>query len=102
MRLVRRKPCKECGVVKTLRMFYRHSHYRDGRMNICKECKRKYAREQYELKHEVYRPKHAARAATPKYRRQRAEYAKSPRGREVHRAACRRYYRLKKLFEARV
>lgn len=100
MRLVRRKPCRECGVVKTLRMFYRHPSYRDGRENTCKECKCRLVRENYELKWRYYRAQQSRLAATPKYRAQRAAYAKTARGREVHRAACRRYLSFKAL-EAR-
>lgn len=97
-----RKTCKQCGVEKVgCRQFYRHPTYKDGRMNICKDCHRANVQENYLLKQDYYRPRHAARAATPKYREQRAAYAKTERGREVHRAAHRRYYRLKKLFEAR-
>lgn len=101
MRVHARKPCKDCGRVLALRNFYRHPTYRDGRMNSCKECKRKQSRENYELKWRYYRAKQSRRSATPKYRAQRAAYAKTQRGREVHRAAQRRYCRLKKLFEAR-
>ena len=36
------KPCKQCGVVKPLDEFYRHSAMKDGYLNICKVCKRDY------------------------------------------------------------
>lgn len=100
MRLVRCKPCKDCHRVLTLRHFYRHASHRDGHMNSCKECKRRQSRETYELKWRYYRAQQSRRSASPKYRAQRAAYAKTIRGREVHRAARRRYYRFKKL-EAR-
>lgn len=101
MRIFRRKPCKECLVVKTLRMFYRHRSYRDGRMNTCKECHRRNVLENYELKRAYYQVKHAETKARPKHRAARAAYAKTPRGREVHRTASQRYRRLKRLFEVR-
>lgn len=100
MRVVRRKPCRDCRRVLTLRNFYRHPDYRDGRMNTCVDCKRQQARETYELKHQYYRAQQSRRSATPAYRAKRAAYAKTARGREVHRAACRRYRRFKAL-EAR-
>jgi hypothetical protein len=95
------KTCKDCGESKVrCRQFYRHPTYRDGYMNSCKDCKRQQSREAYELKWHYYRAKQSRRAATPKYRAQRAAYAKTLRGREVHRAANRRYRRFKAL-EAR-
>lgn len=54
MRLVRRKPCRTCGVVKTLRMFYRHPTCRDGRMHCCKVCHQRAVIENRELKREYY------------------------------------------------
>jgi len=96
----RRKACKDCGEVLTLRQFYRHPSYRDGHMNTCKRCKRKAVTDNRELKFEQYREQKRQISARPKYRAQRAAYAKSERGRTVHRASCRRYYRFRNL-EAR-
>jgi hypothetical protein len=92
------KRCKDCGEVLSLRNFYKHPTYRDGYMNSCRSCKNKAVRENYELKAEVYRERKRRIDATPKYREMRSAYQRSERGREVHRAACRRYYRLKQVF----
>lgn len=100
MRLVRRKPCKDCRRVLTLRNFYRHPSYRDGRMSSCKECHNAYVRANRELKRDHYREVTRRYDATPKRRAQRAAYMLSERGREVRRAADRRYRRFKAL-EAR-
>jgi hypothetical protein len=40
-------------------------------------------------------------AARQKYKEQRAAYARSERGREVHAGVCRRRYRFKRLVEVR-
>jgi hypothetical protein len=96
-----RKPCKDCGEVLTLRHFYPHPSYRDGRMNTCKLCHIRKVGENRELKEEQYRAMKREISARPKYRQQRSVYATSERGRQVHRAACRRYYRLRRLFEER-
>jgi len=96
-----RKPCKDCGEVLTLRHFYRHPSYADGRMNTCKRCKIAYTAENAELKAEYYRAQKRRIAAQDHARAQRAAYSRSERGRQVHRAACRRYHSFKRL-EARV
>src|SRR5688572_8739647 len=38
------KTCKECGVRKNINEFYMHPKTTDGYINICKDCKRAYAR----------------------------------------------------------
>ena len=96
-----RKPCKDCGEVLSLRNFYRHASYRDRHENTCKRCKIRHVAENRELKEDQYRAMKRDISARPYYRQQRAEYARSERGRAVHRAACRRHYRLRRLFEAR-
>jgi len=95
------KPCKDCGEVLTLRNFYRHPSYADGHMNTCRRCKIKQVSENKELKESYYRDQKRRISAMPKYREQRAAYARSDRGRQVHREACRRHYRMKCLFEVR-
>lgn len=95
-----RKACKECGEVLTLRHFYPHPTYRDGRMNICKECKKKEVSENRELKYEYYQEQKREIDARPESRERRRNYARSERGRAVHRAANIRYRRFRKL-EAR-
>ena len=97
MRTLRTKVCRTCGETKTVRGFYRHPTYADGYMSDCKVCKCKYQAEMHELKAEVFKAKKAARAKLPKYREQRKAYAQTERGRQVHRAACARYNRWKRI-----
>lgn len=40
------KNCKQCDKAKPLSEYYKHKDMSDGHLNICKECKRSYAREQ--------------------------------------------------------
>lgn len=35
------KTCKKCNDNKELSQFYSHPDYKDGHMNICKECTKK-------------------------------------------------------------
>jgi hypothetical protein len=69
-RVHRSKTCRTCGVPKLLRHFYHHPTCADGRQNECKECKRGYERDMYNLKRAV------------RIVRKR-KYARSQRGREV-------------------
>ena len=91
-----RKTCKDCGVEKSRTQFYCHPTYADGRMNTCKVCKRKYAREWYEAKREIIRVRKRVWAARPEQRAKRAAYARSERGRQVHRTSCRIYNAFKR------
>lgn len=85
----------------TLRHFYGHPSYADGRMNTCKPCHIANVTANREAKEEHYKALKRSIAARAKYREQRAAYAKSERGREVHRATNARYHRMRKLFEVR-
>jgi hypothetical protein len=96
-----KKRCKDCGFPRTLGYFYKHPSYADGHMNTCKRCHVRNVAENRELKEEQYRAMKRRIAARQKYKEQRAAYARSERGREVHAAACRRYCRHKKLQEVR-
>jgi nitrate/TMAO reductase-like tetraheme cytochrome c subunit len=96
----RQKPCKDCGAVLTLRNFYKHPSYADGHMNSCRRCHIANVTANRELKEEHYRALKQRIASRQKYREQRAAYARSERGQQVHRAACRLYHSFKRL-EAR-
>lgn len=84
-----------------MRCFYRHPHYADGHEGICKRCKCSNVRENEELKFEPYRARKRAWAARPENIAKRRAYAQTPRGREVHRAANRRWRRMQRLMEQR-
>lgn len=94
---MRRKICKDCGALKTLRQFYRHPHYADGRMNTCKLCKRTQVEANRELKFEHYQATKREWSARPENVAKRQAYNVSPRGMEVHRASCRRYMRFRRM-----
>lgn len=95
-----KKRCKQCGVEKNIGWFYKQACYRDGHMNVCKICHRQNVAENREAKAEYYRGKKREIDARPHYVQRRAVYSRSERGRQVHRAACRRYRQFKAL-EAR-
>lgn len=95
-----KKRCKQCEAFKGIGLFYKHRSYRDGRMNICKRCHYANVAENRELKAEYYREKKREIDARPHYVERRVAYNRSERGRQVHRAANRRY-RLFKSLEVR-
>jgi superfamily II helicase len=97
MSSARRKVCRQCGFEKAIRLFYRHSGYADGHMNICKVCHRANVDENKLLKCEQYRQRSRERDAHPDRVAKRKAYAMSPRGRAAHRAAQRRYMRFRRL-----
>jgi hypothetical protein len=88
---VRRKSCKQCGSDLPIRQFYRHPHYADGHENICKRCKVANVEANRELKYQYYRAQKRVWAARPENIAKRRAYAKTVRGRQVHRASNRRY-----------
>lgn len=49
------KTCFKCGAEKPLTEFYKHPAMADGRVNKCKECNKKYVRENRSDKVEYYR-----------------------------------------------
>lgn len=92
-----KKRCKQCEATKSIGWFYKHRSYRGGRMNICKLCHRQNVAENREAKAEYYRQKKREIDARPHHVQRRAIYNSSERGRQVHRAACRRYRQFKAL-----
>lgn len=94
---MRRKACKDCGEVKSVRQFYRHSHYADGRINTCKACKIAQVEANRELKFEQYQATKRRWSARPENVAKRQAYNSSTRGLEVHRASCRRYMRFRRM-----
>lgn len=99
MRLVRRKPCRTCGVVRTLRMFYRHPTCRDGYMRNCKLCHRREVLANKALKRDYYNALGRRQDARRKPARRR--YLAQPHVRERIRQYQREAYRFRTL-EARV
>jgi hypothetical protein len=99
MRLVRRKRCRTCEVVKTIRMFYRHPTCRGGYMHACKVCHQRAVLENREVKREHYNAlgrRHDARRAGA-----RRLYLALPHVRERTRQYQRESYRFGKALEAR-
>lgn len=98
---MRRKCCKDCGELKTLRHFYRHPHYADGRMSSCKPCKIAQVAANRELKFAQYRETKRLWSARPENVAKREAYRRSLRGIAVHRASNRRYMRFRRMLEQR-
>jgi len=94
---VKRKVCKQCGEEKAIRSFYRHSHYADGHMTVCKVCHASNVEANRELKWEQYRAWKRSWSERPENVAKRREYARSPRGRAVHAATNRRYRQFRML-----
>jgi ribosome-binding protein aMBF1 (putative translation factor) len=93
-----KQACKQCGRRKDFETgFYKHIHYASGRMKICKKCHCENVRENYALKAEQYRAVSRIRNARPEYVAQRKAYARTERGREVHRVSNRVNIRFKRL-----
>lgn len=66
------KVCFKCGVDKALTEFYRHPMMADGRLNKCKECSKRDARENRARRADYYRAYDRKRG-----NRQSAEYRRS-------------------------
>lgn len=71
------KKCTRCGVEKDVSGFQKRSASKDGLTASCRECLSIYDK---------------SRASAPKRVIARKNYMSTDRGREVHRAASRRYY----------
>jgi histone acetyltransferase (RNA polymerase elongator complex component) len=99
VRVVRRKPCRTCHVVKTLRMFYRHPTCRDGRMHNCKTCHRREVLANKALKREHYNA--LGRRQDARRVEARRRYLAQSRVRERTRQYQRESYRINKALEAR-
>lgn len=83
------KICRTCKVAKTLRQFYRHPSYADGRMSDCKACKKAYSREMHWLKRETRLAQKRIWSARPEQRAKRAAYQRSERGKRGKRETYR-------------
>ena len=68
------KPCIRCGVVKPLADFYAHPRMADGRLGKCKECSKRYARDDRKLSPEKHRAYAAKHRNTPNRLAQRKVY----------------------------
>lgn len=96
-----KKTCRQCKRTLTLAHgFYRQVGYADGHMKVCRRCHIAYVSANQELKFEYYKAYKRAWALRPENVEKRRAYNTSPQGREVHRASCRRYIRLKKILNA--
>lgn len=89
-----RKQCRACLEWKGQRGFYKQGK---GREPDCKECKKAAVMDNREYKVEQYREMRRRIYARPEEQQKRRIYAMSERGREVHRRACRLYYRISKV-----
>jgi len=90
--------CKQCGREMSLvKGFYKHPNYATGYMKTCKKCHRENVRVNQELKFELHRERKRLWSRRPENVAKRKAYRLTSRGREVHRATCRRYMRFKRL-----
>ena len=97
---MRRQVCKQCNRLLALaKGFYKHASYATGFMKVCKKCHRENVRVNYELKFELHRERKRLWARRPENVAKRKAYRNTMRGREVHRAICRRYMRFKRMQE---
>lgn len=95
MKLLRRKRCRTCEVVRTLRMFYRHPTCRDGYMHNCKLCHRREVLANKAVKREHYNALGRLQDARRKAARRR--YLARPQVRERIRKYQREAYRFRTL-----
>lgn len=75
----------------SLDSFYKHSEMKGGRLNKCKDCTKKDAKENRMNNLEYYRAFDKARASKPSRVRARKLYAKTPEGKEAHKRANKRW-----------
>jgi hypothetical protein len=78
------KQCKDCGQVKPMDEFYRHSSMVDGHLNICKSCKIEYQAKRSTIPEVREREKVSSRqwATTDKGRESHRKFQNSEKGRE--------------------
>lgn len=86
------KRCFKCGEEKDFSLFYKHKGMLDGRLNKCIECTKLDVKSHRIENIEKVREYDKSRSMNPDRVKARASYAKSDRGREVHRRNNRDYY----------
>ncbi len=77
------KTCFKCGETKPATEFYKHKMMADGLLGKCKTCAKRDVRENRAGKIEYYQAYDRARSQSDDRRMRAAEYAKTPRGREI-------------------
>ena len=70
MEIIETKVCKQCGIEKPFSEFDKHKTMKDGHLNKCKECRRKYRKQYYEQNKEHEKEYHK------QYYEQNKEYMK--------------------------
>ncbi len=75
------KKCIRCNSVKELNEFYLHKRMKDGHLNVCKECKKNYAR----IYCRTERGKEVDRKRNQKPNRKKLQYIYCKRKRLKHR-----------------
>jgi hypothetical protein len=88
------KNCVKCGATKPLSEYYANYEMADGRLNSCRECCRRAAREHRATNREHYAAYERMRNARPERREKQREYqrracAKSPEKKRARRAVYR-------------
>lgn len=85
------KNCSKCGLSKALIEFYAHPKASDGRMNRCKECAKRDARENREANIDRVKEYDRSRGNQPHRVQARAAYQKTEAYRESRKSSLRRY-----------
>ena len=85
------KTCRRCGKIKSLTDYYVHPQMGDGRLNICKECKRSDTREYIATHKEQVRKYEKSRACLPHRIKARKHYATTKAGKEALARASAKY-----------
>ena len=81
------KVCRWCEQTKPISDFYKHPKMEDGHLGKCKECQKANTKNARERRPEYYRDYDKNRANLPHRVQARAEYSKTPAGKEKHRSA---------------
>lgn len=81
------KPCKACGIYKTLDCFYDHPRTKDGVGSKCKECVKEGVRKNYAEKREQYQAYEKTRANLPHRVAARQLYGETKDGKQKKKEA---------------
>jgi ribosomal protein S27AE len=85
------KTCSECKQDKTLSEFYVHKAMLDGYLNKCKECVKSRIKKHRNENIEKIKEYDKQRANLPHRIQARKQYSQSPKGKEAHAKAHKKY-----------
>jgi hypothetical protein len=85
------KTCFKCGETIPIGEFYEHPKMADGHLNKCKQCTRNDTLENRRKNKDYYLEYDKNRAMLPHRVKQRKEYSKTEKGKEVQAISTRKY-----------